>query len=93
MKQEKAEFILLDVREPYEYAICHLNGLLIPFSQLSAQLQKLDKTKNYVVHCKLGERSRKVVALMHELGFLSVKHLKGGIKAWSKEVDQKMPTY
>lgn len=93
LKQRNASYMLIDVREPYEYSICNLGGNLIPLSELGNQLTKLDKNQSYIVHCKTGNRSLKAVKIMHDAGFSLVKNLYGGILAWAKEIDQNMPTY
>lgn len=91
--KNKKNIILLDVREPHEYAISNLGGVLIPLRELNDRLSELDKNKSYVVHCKSGDRSRKAVKLLQEAGFISVKNLSGGISAWAREIDKKLPVY
>ena len=87
-------FILLDVRESFEYDICHLdNSTLIPLSQFEDDVVSLDKEKNYIVLCKVGGRSARAVQKMQELGFLNVKNLKGGIIAWAESIDKSMAVY
>ena len=87
-------FTLLDVREPYEYAIAQIPGsVLIPLGSLAARLNEFDPNDEFVVHCKSGARSSQAVALMQQAGFKSVKNLKGGILAWSETVDASVPTY
>ncbi|MGB6976776.1 MAG: rhodanese-like domain-containing protein [Gammaproteobacteria bacterium] len=93
LRQEGTDFILLDVREPHEYAICNLGGYLLPLSELNNRLHELEKSKYYVVHCKSGNRSRKAVTILQTAGFKNVKNLTGGILAWAKEIDKDMPTY
>lgn len=93
LRYKKEELILLDVREPHEYAICNLGGMLIPLRELNNKLFELDKKQSYVIHCKSGERSRKAVKLLQEAGFTSVKNLSGGISAWAREIDKNMPVY
>ncbi len=93
LKKQGAQYILLDVREDYEYAICNLGGKRIPLSQLPQQLAFLDKNALYIVHCKVGARSSKAVKMMQEHGFSDVKNMRGGILAWAKEIDPKMARY
>jgi molybdopterin/thiamine biosynthesis adenylyltransferase/rhodanese-related sulfurtransferase len=91
--QEK-ELYLLDVRESYEYDICHLeNAVLIPLNQLPAKLFILDKKKSIVVYCKSGIRSQKAVNFLKEAGFENLYHLSGGILAWAKEIDHSLKIY
>lgn len=85
--------ILVDVRNPEEHEICNLGGILIPLSELPGRLDELSKSDQIVVHCKLGGRSAKAVALMMEEGFSDVTNLSGGINAWAAEVDPSMPQY
>ena len=92
--QEDKNLVILDVREPFEYEICHLDeSTLIPLGNLESELDSLDKSKNYVVHCKLGGRSAKAVELMQNNGFKNVENLKGGITAWAEIIDQSMEVY
>jgi sulfur-carrier protein adenylyltransferase/sulfurtransferase len=86
--------LLLDVREPHELAISALPGALnIPLGMLAARLSELDSAKEMVVFCKAGTRSARALELLVSAGFKRVKNLKGGINAWAKEVDKKLPVY
>jgi len=85
---------LLDVREPHELQISHLdNATLIPLGQLAARLSELDTAEEIVVFCKSGTRSSRALELMVSAGFRKIKNLKGGINAWARQVDQSMPIY
>jgi molybdopterin/thiamine biosynthesis adenylyltransferase/rhodanese-related sulfurtransferase len=85
---------LLDVREPHELEISRLEGAtLIPLGQLASRLSELDSAKELVVFCKAGTRSARALELLLSAGFRKVKNLKGGINAWAKEVDSKLPIY
>lgn len=90
---EHKPFVLLDVRDPQEYAICNLGGQLIPMTDLPHSLTALDKKQHYVVHCKAGIRSEKAAEIMRAAGFTSVQCLQGGILAWIKDVNPDMPSY
>jgi adenylyltransferase/sulfurtransferase len=86
--------ILLDVREPFEYALCHLeSSTLIPVDQLSHRLKELDFNAEIVAYCHVGIRSARAVSLLRKNGFTNVKSLHGGIDAWAIAVDPKMPRY
>ncbi len=86
--------VLLDVREPNEFEICHLKGSkLVPLGQLADRLDELGKESDTVVYCHTGVRSAKAVELLRMNGFKRVRNLKGGIKSWSELVDPMMPTY
>jgi adenylyltransferase/sulfurtransferase len=85
---------LLDVREPHELEISRLEGAtLIPLGQLAARLTELDSADDMVVFCKGGTRSARALELLASAGFRKVKNLKGGINAWAKEVDPRLPVY
>jgi len=91
---EKAAPMLLDVREPHELEISHLEGAkLIPLGQLAARLSELDTAQDMVVFCKGGTRSARALELLISAGFRKVKNLQGGINAWANQVDQNMPVY
>jgi adenylyltransferase/sulfurtransferase len=78
--------VLIDVREPDEYAAAHIEGSrLIPLQTLSTQLATLPATREILVHCKAGGRSAKAVQLLLDHGFTSVKNVTGGMDAWLAE--------
>ena len=86
--------LLVDVREPYEYELCHLEGArLLPLKQLPARMGELDKSEEIVVYCHVGVRSTQAVSILRSAGFSSVRNLQGGIDAWAREVDRRMPRY
>jgi len=90
----KDSFVLLDVREPHEVDICRIPGAkLIPLGQLQARVNELNTADDLVVHCKSGVRSGKAVDFLKTAGFRRVKNLKGGILAWSDQVDPSVPKY
>ena len=85
---------VLDVREPNEYQICKIAGSkLIPLGELPLRVAELDRDREMVVHCKMGGRSAKAVALLQERGFTRVRNLKGGILAWIDRVDPSQSKY
>ncbi len=85
---------LLDVREPHELEISALPGAVnIPLGTLAARLSELDSAQEMVVFCKTGVRSSRALELLVSAGFRKVKNLKGGINAWAREVDPKLPIY
>jgi rhodanese-related sulfurtransferase len=86
--------VLLDVREPHELEISALPGAVnIPLGTLAARLSELDSARDMVVFCKTGVRSIRALELLVSAGFRKVKNLKGGINAWAREVDPKLPIY
>jgi molybdopterin/thiamine biosynthesis adenylyltransferase/rhodanese-related sulfurtransferase len=85
---------LLDVREPHELEISALpNALNIPLGQLAGRLSELDSAQEMVIFCKAGTRSARALELLVSAGFKKVKNLKGGINAWAKDVDKRLPVY
>ena len=85
---------LIDVREPHELEISHLEGAeLFPLGTLAARLSELDSAQEIVIFCKAGMRSRRALELLVSAGFRKVKNLKGGINAWAEEVDLSLPVY
>ena len=86
--------LLLDVREPHELEISHLEGAtLIPLGQLASRLSELDTAREMVVFCKGGTRSARALELLLSAGFRKVKNLQGGINAWAEQVDRSLPVY
>jgi molybdopterin/thiamine biosynthesis adenylyltransferase/rhodanese-related sulfurtransferase/molybdopterin converting factor small subunit len=94
LRQEKADFVLVDVREPHEWAISAFpESVKIPLGELPQNLNRLSTADEIVVHCKSGGRSAKAVALLREAGFRKVRNLTGGINRWAETVDPTMPKY
>ena len=87
------DLFVLDVREPHEYQICNLGGHLIPLGELSRRVNELDSSREIVAHCRSGKRSAEAVEFLRSAGFRKVLNLKGGILAWSDEVDASVPKY
>ena len=85
---------VLDVREPDEHKIARVKGvLLLPLSELPKRFAELDPNQRYYLHCKSGGRSMKALKFLREQGFKYVKSVKGGITAWSDEIDSNVPRY
>jgi len=85
---------VVDVRDPHESAICRIPGTrLVPFGSLLEHLHEFDSARTYVMHCRSGVRSAKAIALLRRAGFKRLLNLRGGILAWSREVDPSVPTY
>ena len=79
----KSSFLLLDVRQPEEYAESHIEGAtLIPLGQLPDQYQGLPKDKTLVVYCRSGKRSDKATAFLLDHGYKNAVTLSGGMNAW-----------
>ncbi len=78
--------LLIDVREPDEFASARIEGSrLIPLQTLPGEIDSLPKDREILVHCKAGGRSAKAVQLLLDHGFTRVKNVTGGIDAWLKE--------
>jgi adenylyltransferase/sulfurtransferase len=87
-------FVLIDVREPHEYQICRIPGSkLIPLGAVPTRLNELNSADEIVVHCKSGMRSAKAVDFLMKSGFTKIHNLKGGILAWSDQVDPTVAKY
>lgn len=86
---------IIDVRQPDENAFARIEGSkLIPLGEILTRMNELDATKETVVHCKAGGRSGKAIEALERSGFKGkLKNLKGGITAWSNEVDPNVPKY
>jgi molybdopterin/thiamine biosynthesis adenylyltransferase/rhodanese-related sulfurtransferase len=90
----KDPFVLLDVREPFEYEICQIGGSrLIPLGELPARLSELDSADEIVIHCKSGVRSAKALRVLQEAGFRKLENLQGGILGWAETIDPSLPKY
>jgi adenylyltransferase/sulfurtransferase len=93
LRDDGADFVLIDVREPREYEICHLDGKLIPLAELTGHLDELDRSAHIVVHCRSGGRSANAVKAMRGAGFENVWNLNGGILAWIERIDPSLTKY
>ena len=93
LRQTNADFFLLDVRNPDEFAFCNLGGYLIPFNELPKRLSELNPEAHIVIHCHAGGRSQRATDFLIQQGFKKVFNLKGGITAWANEIDLTMPKY
>ena len=86
-------FLLLDVREPYEYQIAQIGGKLIPQNDVANRLGELNPEQEILVHCRSGARSQKIAELLKANGFQKVSNVAGGILAWSDEIDPTVQKY
>jgi adenylyltransferase/sulfurtransferase len=85
---------VIDVREPDEHEIAHVKGAaLFPLSTLSQRFTELDPNQRYYIHCKSGVRSMKALHFLREHGFKHLKNVRGGILAWSEEIDSSVARY
>jgi adenylyltransferase/sulfurtransferase len=94
MMDANEDFQLIDVREPHEYNICNLGGELIPQAQIPNNIDKISKDRKVILQCRSGARSGNMVHWLEKhYGFTNLYNLKGGILAWSREIDPSVPTY
>jgi rhodanese-related sulfurtransferase len=94
LEQAETRPLLLDVREPWEYRIVHLeNSQLIPMREVPAIIEKLDPEQETIVICHHGIRSRQVALFLEHQGFSDVVNLSGGLDAWARHTDTSLPTY
>ena len=86
---------IIDVREPWEYSTAHIEGsVLIPMGEIPARAhQELDPEARLLVMCHHGARSLSVTNWLRQQGFESAQSIAGGIDAWSREIDPKVPRY
>ena len=87
-KMASEKYLLIDVRTAEEFAAGHIQGAInIDYysADFSNQIEKIGKEKPVLLYCRSGNRSAKSMQMMYEMGFVEVKHLDGGIKAWKAE--------
>lgn len=94
---ENPKTILLDVREPQEFALAHIDGsVFMPMGTVPAELQKIESLADdgdILVLCHHGVRSLQVAAWLHQRGVENAASIAGGIDRWSKEIDSSIPRY
>jgi len=90
-----ADVQLIDVRQPDEYDFARIPGSkLIPLGDVIKRMDEIDPNRDTVIHCKMGGRSAKAIEALRHAGFTGkLRNLRGGITAWSNEVDPKVPKY
>jgi sulfur-carrier protein adenylyltransferase/sulfurtransferase len=85
---------VVDVREAFEHEISHIDGVpLLPMSELRQRFTELDPNTQYYLLCKVGARSHQAMEFLRQQGFKYVKNVRGGIVAWSDEIDRNVPRY
>lgn len=94
LEQASVPPLLLDVREPWEYKLVHLeNSRLIPMREIPQSLDALDPAQEIIVICHHGIRSRQVALFLEHQGFENVVNLRGGLDAWARDTDPQLATY
>ena len=85
---------IIDVREPYELEICHVDGAQhIPMRQIPEQLESLPRDKHLLILCHAGGRSLRVTQFLRAQGLSAVSNIAGGIDAWAEEIEPGMRRY
>ena len=91
---ENSSPLLLDVREPWEFDICHIDGSInLPMAQIPYSLDDLSEAEEIVVICHHGIRSQQVIWFMQQEFEQPLINLDGGVDAWARDVDPDMPVY
>lgn len=92
---EGGDIQLVDVRQPDEHAFAKIPGAkLIPLADVVRRMGELSPDRETIIHCKMGGRSARAIDMLRQAGYTGeLKNLKGGITAWSNEVDPKVPKY
>jgi MoaD family protein len=86
--------LVIDVREPYERDIAEIPYTkLIPMNDIPEHLSELPKDEEIILHCRSGMRSQKILEYLQTQGYTKLKNLKGGVLAWSEEIDPSVPQY
>ena len=86
--------VLLDVREPWEFQTCHIDGALtMPMNTIPGKLSELETEQPIVCICHHGVRSMQVASFLEQHSFTQISNLTGGVHAWAQQVDGTMPTY
>lgn len=93
-KDEKVDFELIDVREPYEYDISNIGGKLIPLAEIAQRLGEIPTDKKVVIHCRSGKRSADAIELLEaKAGYKNLYNLEGGILKYADEIDLSIAKY
>ena len=93
LKDNHADFSLIDVREEYEYETSQIGGKLIPMGDILEHIHEIPKDKQVIVHCRSGKRSATVIHLLEtQYGYENLYNLEGGILAWIQQIDPSLPS-
>lgn len=94
MFDQHEDFLLIDVREPFEAEEASMNGVLIPLGELESRVNEIPKDKKVIVHCRSGARSANAIVLLEQrFGFTNLYNLSGGILAWASEIDPSLDPF
>ena len=88
------DFVLIDVREPFEWDICNIDGAkLIPLGEVENRIDEIDPDAEIVLHCRTGKRSADAQDILYANGYSNVYNMVGGITRWADDVDPSIPKY
>jgi rhodanese-related sulfurtransferase len=91
---ENSRPLLIDVREPWEFEICHLPGSVnIPMGEIAQHMKAIREARECVMICHHGVRSVQVIGHLQQQGIRHMINLEGGVDAWARVVDKNMPLY
>jgi rhodanese-related sulfurtransferase len=94
LKARPSELVLLDVREPYERELARIEpSMHVPMNDVPDRMSEIPRDREVVVYCHTGTRSAMVAGYLERQRFGRISNLKGGIDAWSTEVDPRVPRY
>ena len=94
LQQTETKPFLLDVREPWEFDICRIEGAkLIPMRTVPGNIEQLDPQQETIVICHHGIRSRMVGKFLEQADFINIINLSGGMAQWYQQVDSSIATY
>jgi rhodanese-related sulfurtransferase len=94
LQQTETAPLVVDVREPWEYELCHIDGSVhIPLADLPARMIELDRQRALAVICHHGMRSQMAADFLERNGYSQVSNLTGGIAAWAEQVEPDMARY
>jgi len=92
--KSRGQPVLLDVREPWEYELCHVaESIHLPMQQVPSRLAELDPDRDVVVICHHGMRSMQVGLFLEHSGFSAIYNLVGGVEGWARDVEPNMNRY
>jgi rhodanese-related sulfurtransferase len=93
LREQDADFVLLDVREESEYETVNLGGTHIPLAALTERLDELHPDDHVVVHCRAGRRGATAVEQLRQAGFNDAWNVNGALAAWRERIDPSLPSY
>jgi adenylyltransferase/sulfurtransferase len=94
LRENGTPYQLIDVREPLEYEIVHIDGELIPLAEVVCAEERIARDRKVILHCRSGMRSANCIRVLEQrFGFENLYNLRGGVLAWVVEIDSSLPQY